>query len=411
MAGRRLCICFLIDDFCGPEGGTEQHLLFLQRELSRDLFDLHFGVLARVQRIAPDAFPVKPIMLGENTHPGPRGAVQRVRNLSRLIKAVDADVVHAFCHRSELYAILATKWAGRGRVLGVRRNIGYWYNRRSRWMARIAGLCGGAEYAANCEAARLAAARVEWISTRRVCVIRNPVSASRLQEGLANVPHRSSLGILDGEQVVGMVATVRPIKDYATFLRAARLVLDGHPLTRFLVIGTEEPTYKAEMQRLARELGVDQQVNWLGPMPNPISVLPLFDVGVLSSQSEAFSNSLLEYAAAGAATVATDVGGTCEIVEDGQTGFLVPPQSPEAMAERISQLLADDSLRRTLGKNAGCNATSMFSAENVLREYGELYNRLARRPAIVNQAALAISQQDIILPPKTCRDAPTAGRA
>jgi L-malate glycosyltransferase len=376
-ASDRIAILILIDDFVGPEGGTEQHLLFLQRELPRDRFDLHFGVLTRIQRMSAESFPVRPVMLGEGTRAGPRGALQRLRNLSQLIKSVDADVVHAFCRKSELYACMAVRTAGRGRVLGVRRNIGYWHTWRSRWTARLVGLFGGAAYAANCEAARQFAAQVEWISPRRVCVIQNPVSTRRLKEGLAHVPSRSSLGILDGEQVVGMVATVRPIKDYTTFLLAARLVLDKHPHTRFLVIGYDEgKCYAAEMRRLANQLNVEGHVCWLGPIPNPISVLPLFDVAVLSSQSEAFSNSVIEYAAAGVATVATDVGGVREIIDDSQTGFLVPPQSPEAMAERISQLLGDDSFRHAMGENAGHKAMSCFSEERALREYGDLYGRL-----------------------------------
>ena len=175
---------------------------------------------------------------------------------------------------------------------------------------------------------------------RRVSVIENPLSTRRLQEGLANVP-RSSLGILDGEQVVGMVATVRPIKDYATFLRSARLVLDKHPNTRFLAIGDQEVEYAREMRRLGQDLGIDGRVSWVGPLANPISALPRVDVAVLSSRSEAFSNALLEYAAAGVAAVATDVGGSREIVQNAVTGFLVPPRSPELLADRVSSPLGE----------------------------------------------------------------------
>ncbi|NLF07968.1 MAG: polysaccharide deacetylase family protein, partial [Pirellulaceae bacterium] len=372
----KIKILFLIDDFEGPEGGTEQHLLFLQRELPRERFELHFGVLSRIRRMRAEDFPVRPIMLGEGTPPGPRGALQRLRILTRLIRECNADVVHAFCRRSELYACLAVRWAGRGKVLGVRRNIGYWHTRRSRWSARLVGLLG-AHYAANCQAARQFAARVEWIPERRVTVIHNPLPAKRLAEGLANVASRQSLGIGDGEQVVGMVAVVKPIKDYATFLRSARLVLDKLPRTRFLAIGPEEPHYAGEMRQLARDLGIDGQVSWLGPMPNPMSVLPLLDAAVLSSRSEAMSNSIVEYMAAGRAIVATDVGGARELIDDGRTGFLVPPQSPESMARRISQLLADPKLQNIIGENARQKAENDFSKEIIFRKYTEFYSRMA----------------------------------
>jgi glycosyltransferase involved in cell wall biosynthesis len=103
----------------------------------------------------------------------------------------------------------------------------------------------------------------------------------------------------------------------------------------------------------------------------------LVDVAVLSSQSEAMSNAIVEYMAAGVATVATSVGGTPEVVEENVTGFLVPPRSPETMANRICRLLEDDALRRQLGENAQRRAQKLWSEDKVLEQYSVLYRRLA----------------------------------
>ena len=302
-------------------------------------------------------------------------------------------MVHAFCHTSEHYAILATRLADRGKVLGVRRNIGYWHTWRSRWTARLFAALG-ARYAANCEAACQFAAKVEWIPRDHITVIRNPVPTKCLAEGLAAVPPRSALGLADGERVVGMVAEVRPIKDYETFCRAARLVLDEHPNTRFFAIGPEQADYARRVRQLACQLGIDAHVTWMGPLPNPLSVVALMDVAVLSSRSEAFSNAVLEYGAAGVPAVATDVGGTRELIDDGRTGFLVPPQSPEVMAERICRLLADADLRKTLGDAARQKVQKVFSEERILNEYGRMYSRLAGREQTVDQAATPTMQTD-----------------
>jgi glycosyltransferase involved in cell wall biosynthesis len=294
-----------------------------------------------------------------------------------LIRQEGIDVVHAFCRSSERVGLLATRLARYGKVLGSRRNVGYWHTRLTLWQARALQLCG-AHYAANCQAAKEFSVTQEWIRPDRITVIHNPLSADRVADGFRNVPSRAALGLDPCDRVVGIVATLRPVKDYPTFLHAAQLVLREHPQTRFLVMGTPAPKMLPELQALACSLGIGQRISWLGPVPNPTSILPHCDVAALSSRSEGFSNALLEYAAVGLATVATDVGGNREIVQDGQTGFLVPPGEPASMARRLCQLLSDDSLRREFGARARRRAESEFSEQKVLDDYTALYLRLAR---------------------------------
>jgi len=300
--------------------------------------------------------------------------------LAKLIRETHVDVVHTFSAVSELYAAMAVLLAGRGKVLASRRNMGYWHTWRSRWTARAVAAFGrglGVRYAANCTAARESAVKGEWIPRRRISVIPNAAPARRWQKGLMHVPSRSSLGLCDGQQAVAVLATIRPVKDYATFLRAARLVADRCPTARFLSIGDHEPRYFAEVQSLADDLGLNDHIRWLGAVENPLSILTRCDVGVLSSESEGMSNALLEYAVAGIAAVATNVGGAAEAVEDGVTGFLVPPRSPEPMADAICRLLRDDELRRSFGASGAARARTLFSEERILDQFSQLYQSLA----------------------------------
>jgi L-malate glycosyltransferase len=393
---RKVAVLLLEDDFLGPEGGTEQHLLFLQRELPRDTIDLHFAALSSIRRMCAEDFPVRPVMLN-GFPPGLRGRWNRLRSLASYIKKNQIDVIHAFCRTSELSACLAAKLAGRGKVLGVRRNIGYWHTTRTRWWARCAGTLQ-AHYAANCEAAREFAVGVEWIGRQRVSVIPNPAPIKRFNEAVPGIPSRSAVGIVGDEQVVGMVGTVRPVKDYGTFLRAARRILEARPNTRFLVVGAEDAQYKREMACLAGQLGVERQIGWLGPMANPMSIVPLFDVAVLSSQSEAMSNAILEYMVAGVPTVATDVGGTREVLQDNRTGFLVPAHDPEAMARRVCMLLGDPDLRRAFGATARTRVETVFAAPRIIRAYCDLYFRLAGKSSPAMNPAARAQQSAVPIP-------------
>jgi len=372
----KLNVLFLMDEFAGPDAGSEQHMLFLLRRLPREKLRVHSAVLGDMLEEHRELFPVEPTVLGRGYRFSPWNAAKRLVRLARLIKSTGADVVHAFFQTSETAALLATRLARRGTVLGVRRNAGYWHTRSTLWRARMMRLLR-AEYAANCDAAKDFAVRNEWLPARRVTVIRNPLPAQRLEDGLRNTVSAESIGIRHGEQVVGIVATLRPVKDHATFLRAAQLVVDRLPQTRFLVVGRQLPGYFDGLRSLAGELGIEKQISWVGSVENPVTILPHCDVGVLSSNSEGLSNALVEYAGAGLPSVATDVGGNSEVVKEGHTGFLVPPSSPEPMAERICRLLSDDGLRKTFGKNALDRAESLFAEESVLEEYVNLYLGLA----------------------------------
>ena len=371
-------VLFLMDEFANSDGGSEQHLMFLLKRLPAHRVEVHFAVLGDMRDEHLPLFPVEPIVLGKNYRFSPINAAKRVVRLARVIRSLRADVVHAFFQTSETAALLATRLARQGSVLGVRRDTGFWHTRRTLWQARLMRLFQ-AEYAANCQAAKEFAVRKEWLPARRFTVILNPLPTDRLAAGLRNVVPAESLGIRRDEQVVGIVAMLRPVKDHATFLRAARRVLDRFPQTRFLVIGRQLPDPFPRLQALAGELEIDEQVTWVGSVENPVTILPHCDVGVLSSRSEGLSNALIEYAGVGLPAVATDVGGNREIVQEGHTGFLVPPASPEAMAERICRLLSDSALRTKFGENARRRAGWLFSEKRVLEEYAQLYFRLAAK--------------------------------
>ena len=376
-----LNILMLVDHLESIEAGTEQHLLFLLQGLPARGLRVHFAVFTEISGVDLSTLPVSPVILGEDRRSGVLGRMQRLRRLAQLIRSVRADVVHAFCPASEIAALLATRLARRAKVLGVRRNTGYWHTPWTLWRARLARYMG-ASYLANCEAARDFAIRREWIPRERIGIIRNAVSSRRLEQGLARTWTRSEIRAENGEAIVGIVATVRPVKDYETFLQAARLVLDRHPRTRFVSAGSHQPEYFSQVQDLASRLGVRESVTWLGPIENPFSLLPLLDVGVLSSVSEGLPNALIEYGAVGIPAVASAVGGNAEIVEDGKTGYLVPARSPEALADRVCRLLDDPALRKMLGDNARNRVEAMFSEQSVLREYVRTYRRLTGRSPI-----------------------------
>lgn len=185
-----------------------------------------------------------------------------------------------------------------------------------------------------------------------------------------------SLGMPEaaGRRLVTMVANLRPVKDQATFLNAARLVRQAVPDAAFCLAGEGELLEPLRQQ--AQQLGLAQEVFFAGRCERVADLLAVSEIGVLSSISEGFSNAIIEYMAAGLPVVVTDVGGAREAVIENKTGFLISVGNAEALAGRLTQLLNDPVQARSMGERGRSLAEEKFSCDALLDRIQRLYNRL-----------------------------------
>ncbi len=371
--GRRTRILYLLDQLYSARGGAEQHLHWLLSRLPEDQFEKHFAILSTVHNCDMSTWPVTATVISEKCGLGPRNWWCRLRAVTKMIREQRIDIIHTFCPMSECVALLSKMIGCRAKVVGSRRNTGYCLARFGSIRSRTLQVFKAA-YVANSEAARAHAVAREKISPKRITVIPNPVCEQRIVDGMRNLRPRSELAD-ENTLIVAMVATVRPVKDYLTFVHAARIVADRYPSVRFVSIGEQEHGQE-ELIDLTNSLNLGNQFLWLGGTDNPYSLLPHVDVAVLSSHSESFSNAVLEYSAAGLPSVVADVGALSEIVLDGETGFVVPPACPEALAGRILELLRDRTLRKRLGAAGRNHVLEHFSESTVLDAYIMFYERL-----------------------------------
>ena len=163
--------------------------------------------------------------------------------------------------------------------------------------------------------------------------------------------------------LVGNVARLAPQKGHATLVEAARLV----PGARFAIVGDGE--LRAELERRAEGL----PVQLLGARDDVPDLLASFDVFAFPSLYEGLCVAVIEAQAAGVPVVATPVGGIRETVVDGETGLLVPPRDPEALAAAIRRLLDDPALARRLAEEARRRVRERFSERRMVEETLRLY--------------------------------------
>jgi glycosyltransferase involved in cell wall biosynthesis len=166
------------------------------------------------------------------------------------------------------------------------------------------------------------------------------------------------------------------VKGHPWLIGAARAITREFPEVRFILVGDGEE--RKNFERQVAELGLERNFLFLGRRDDVPAVLACCDIAVLPSKAEGLPNAVLEYLAVGLPTVASRVGGNAEIVEDGKTGLLVPPEDSSALGEALLRLLRDPELAASLGKNGREYVASEFSFQRMIAHTDQLYTELLR---------------------------------
>ena len=207
-----------------------------------------------------------------------------------------------------------------------------------------------------------------------VTVIPNGIDVERFAVGPSTAALRVQCQLPSEAPIVGIVAMLRPEKAHDVFLRAAALVVQRVPQTHFLIVG--DGSERSQLEALARSLGIAACVHFLGVRTDVPDVVRLFDVAALSSTSEILSLSVLEYMAAGKPVVATRVGSLPELIQEGQTGFLVEPQDSAALADRIIRLLQNRILADQMGEAGRRMIHARYTVQQMIRQTERLFEQL-----------------------------------
>ncbi|QGY39170.1 glycosyltransferase [Pseudodesulfovibrio cashew] len=359
-------ISVVIASWNGAVGGTEQHVSFLLDRLSRQGYEMQFVVVNRPQ--VDKAFAgvnTSPVVLEDSIPPGPFSFLRRVSMLAGLFRESPPDLILAYFPEGELVATIAASLAGvRGRLIGNRRNMGHDWTPRSVWQARIISRLVP-RFLSNSVTASAIVGKKEWIDPVKISVIPNPINLRGESPGADGVDE----GLPDAELIVGIVASVKPVKNHTLFLDAAALIHGELPDVRFVIVGRALPDREVWLREAIAQRGLNGVVYYLGECQNPLPLIRGMSIGVLSSRSEGLSNALVEYAAMGIPAVATDVGGNGEVVVDGETGFLVPSEDASGMAESIRLLLENESMRKEMGQAARSRAAALFAEDVIVNRY------------------------------------------
>jgi glycosyltransferase involved in cell wall biosynthesis len=343
-------------------GGQEKLLAEFARHADRRRFELFFlsltsrGVLAKT--IEALDWPV--VALEEPQGFRPDMALRILPWLRRW----RIDVLHTHDCKPLLYGALAARLAGVARIVHMRHFADLpSLTRRQKWLATLAARLVDDYVCVSEASARQAISEGVW-----------PQGVRRIWNGIDTERFAWCGPQPEGPAVT--VARLSPEKDLATLLHAVALVVRQQPAFRLEIAG--KGPCLPELRRLTHSLGLAGHVAFLGEVHDVPGLLARGRLFVLPSLTEGISLTLLEAMARGLPVVATRAGGNPEVVQHGETGWLVPPADPAALADALLQLYGDPGRGDALGRAGRLRVERNFEVRRMVAAYEKLYTSQVR---------------------------------
>ena len=353
-------------------GGTERQIVQMAELMRQSGNEVQLAVLRGTEWLSPETSSLPLHFAGFRSLSRPGGWAALLK-LVRWMHREKFDILQTFFVESNLLGPWLGKLAGIPVVLGSRRNMNYWMSARTALFQSFSNKLA-TRLVANCEAVKQVIAQTERTSPGKIDVIYNGVDLSSFTADAAERERvRREFGITEAQVLVGSISTLRRIKGVATLIQAAAIVTAQQPSARFLLVG--DGPLRQELEEMVGAKGLRDRVSFAGSQNDVRRYLRAFDIAVLASESEGFSNSVLEYVAMGLPSVVTDVGGNKEAL--GDSGLLVPPKDAPALAEALLRLITDQDARKRMSE-AGLVHANKFSLENAKHNLNTYYHGLIK---------------------------------
>lgn len=366
-------------------GGTERLVIEICRHLA-DRVESTVCCLDQPGAWAPEVeelgVPVLSLGRAPGFHP------ELAWRLSRILAERRIDVVHCHHYSPYVYGLLATLLHPRIRLVFTEhgRLSDDEPSRKRRLVNPVLGRWPGRLCAVSADLRTHMVA--EGFPPRRVQVLHNGIDPAHRPGPSERASARAQLGVPPDAFVVGTVGRLDPVKNLQTLVEAHALLLESLPAAHLVILG--DGSERGALEAHAKALGIGESVSFAGHRADVRALLPAFDVYVNCSIYEGVSLTILEAMAATLPVVATRVGGTPEVVIDGETGCLTPSH-PRSLAAAVLSLARNPARRHGMGEAGRWRVKRHFSLTRMVEQYADAYLNPRSRP----HAAAPLTGEDM----------------
>jgi len=375
-------------------GGSEKQSIEVARQLAINGWEVTVGCLRQggplKARVGEMGMPLVEFHVGSLLTPA---AVTQLLRATLFIRRQRFQVVQANDLYSNLFVIPAAWLARVPIIISSRRDLSHWWwytplkrrilhaiQRLSTWVI------------VNSEAVRRDLIETDGFDPNRIRVVHNGIDVDGYKQQHHGTKTGCFVGLPSAYKLIVMVANMHIlVKGHRNLIAAAQTVCREYPNAQFILVGDGQQ--RAFLEAETRAVGLDDSVIFLGYRTDIPELLSYCDVGVLASTAEGLPNAILEYMAAGLPVVATKVGGVPEVVQDGVSGLLVPPEDSAALAGALLRLLRDEQFAQRLGKAGRQHVTDKFNFNLVLHSLNKIYSEHPPARQSLNRA-IGISLSD-----------------
>ncbi|HYA14746.1 MAG TPA: glycosyltransferase, partial [Syntrophales bacterium] len=297
----------------------------------------------------------------------------RLFKLIKLLKSLKPDIVHTYLFSANSYGRIASMFSGVPIIIASERNLPEIGMDKSLYQICLDRFLLFFSHGLICNSYKAAGSLVNkyFFDEKKVFTVHNGINIDEFWE------KSSSHNICRiAPKVVGTVGRLWPQKNHKVFLDMAKKVLDRtkEKNVKFLIVG--DGPLRNVLENYSKQLQIENNVTFTGERTDVPALLHGMDIFVMTSLYEGMSNAIMEAMLSGLPVVATAVGGNSELVIDGKTGFLYPPNDSGMIVEKVVSLINNEKMAKEMGDNGRKKISDEFGINKMLRETEKIYLKL-----------------------------------